>query len=289
MKPSFDLCEQIQRPIDLTLPDRLEAGGVLLVTKSSPDIRNMRVDGRNMTPLLELKKYWGVLDLNGGVKSWLLIEYEPSKPNFLAQLFYHPRQAYEIKLLNVIRKKINSGSRLRIPPSVWKKMDSKFEEQKKKESLVMKELINKESGLFSSYCMEPPLTSKVVSLFASPRTLPDGRQYFHTGLDLRARVETPITAMGRGQVVYADHMIVPGNVVVIDHGGGVFSRYMHLSEFFIKPGDFVEKNQRIAMSGATGRIEAPHLHWEVIWKGRPTNPHQFIEDLGLYCSSEERL
>ncbi len=74
----------------------------------------------------------------------------------------------------------------------------------------------------------------------------------------------------------AEFFEVRGNVVIIDHGHGVFSQYAHLSEFYVQPGQFVERGQLIGAAGATGRTNGPHLHFEIIVNGTPVDPIRWL-------------
>src|SRR5690606_32104634 len=149
------------------------------------------------------------------------------------------------------------------------------EEIQKQERRLMHELLRTVTSPLSRACWQRPLESAVTSKFGSPRSLPDGRSYYHTGVDLRAARGTVLRAAGPGRVAFADEMRVPGKMVVLDHGEGLFTRYMHLDSFAVKMGDTVEKGQVIGRTGATGRVEAPHLHWEVVWKGNFADPLAF--------------
>jgi murein DD-endopeptidase MepM/ murein hydrolase activator NlpD len=85
----------------------------------------------------------------------------------------------------------------------------------------------------------------------------------HSGTDLRATTGTPIHAANRGRVVLAKDLFFSGNAVFIDHGLGVYSAYLHLSELRVPVGAMVERGQLIGLAGATGRVTGPHLHWGV--------------------------
>lgn len=85
----------------------------------------------------------------------------------------------------------------------------------------------------------------------------------HSGADLRAGTGTPIYAANRGRIVLAKDLFFSGNAVYIDHGFGLFTTYLHLSEIDVKVGDLVERGQRLGLAGATGRVTGPHLHWGV--------------------------
>lgn len=83
----------------------------------------------------------------------------------------------------------------------------------------------------------------------------------HSGADLRAAMGTEIRAANAGRVVLSKELFFSGNAVFIDHGLGVYSTYLHLSEIRVEPGETVERGQLIGLAGATGRVTGPHLHW----------------------------
>jgi hypothetical protein len=95
---------------------------------------------------------------------------------------------------------------------------------------------------------------------------------YHPGTDFRARSGTPVLAAGDGKVIYAARMHGYGNVIFIDHGGGVVTRYGHLRRIQIKRGAQVTAGQQIGLVGMTGRATGPHLHFEVRLDGRPVDP-----------------
>lgn len=85
----------------------------------------------------------------------------------------------------------------------------------------------------------------------------------HSGADLRAAEGTPVFAANGGQIVLAEDLFFSGNAVFIDHGAGVVSVYLHLSEIGVAVGDRVEQGEQIGLAGATGRVTGPHLHWGI--------------------------
>jgi murein DD-endopeptidase MepM/ murein hydrolase activator NlpD len=89
----------------------------------------------------------------------------------------------------------------------------------------------------------------------------------HYGTDLRAAVGTPVMAPARGRVVMASDQFFSGKIMILDHGIGLFTYAIHLSKFLKKVGDLVEPGEVIALSGATGRVEGPHLHWSAKLRG----------------------
>ena len=101
-------------------------------------------------------------------------------------------------------------------------------------------------------------------------------QSTHQGLDFRVGTGTQVAAVNRGKIILARPLFFEGNCVVIDHGQGLLTLYLHLSKFLVKEGDTVEKGQPIALSGGTGRATGPHLHLAVRWQGVYLNPQTLL-------------
>ncbi|MDQ2736377.1 MAG: M23 family metallopeptidase, partial [Pseudomonadota bacterium] len=102
---------------------------------------------------------------------------------------------------------------------------------------------------------------------------------FHAGLDFAAGIGTPIDAAAGGTVAYAGHRSDFGEVVEIDHGNGLMTRYAHASRLLVKTGDIVTPGQAIAMVGSTGRSTGPHLHFEVLRNGEHVDPKRYLAGL----------
>ena len=100
----------------------------------------------------------------------------------------------------------------------------------------------------------------------------NGSHRAHSGLDMPGRVGTPILAAAPGTIAFAGRAGGYGQMVEIDHGGGLKTRYAHLSRILVRPGDAVSLQQTIALMGSTGRSTGNHLHFEVRMNGRATNP-----------------
>ena len=113
-----------------------------------------------------------------------------------------------------------------------------------------------------------PLDSEITSPFGAYRRLNETIETRHTGWDQRAAEGTPVRAMAAGQVVFADELDIRGNYVLIDHGYGIFSGYAHFSQLDVSVGQAVAAGQIIGASGNTGRSSGPHLHWELVLRGR---------------------
>ncbi len=104
-----------------------------------------------------------------------------------------------------------------------------------------------------------------------------GAAAMHAGMDFRGETGTPIRATGAGKVLRAEVAGGYGNLVELDHGNGLTTRYAHLSAFDVKPDQIVPPGAIIGRLGSTGRSTGPHLHYETRLAGEATNPLKFIE------------
>ncbi len=105
----------------------------------------------------------------------------------------------------------------------------------------------------------------------------NGRWAIHPGLDLAGPMDAHIYSASSGKVISAGHKIAYGNMVDIDHGFGIVTRYAHMSKILVHEGDIVHKGQQIGVQGSTGRSTGPHLHFEVRINDRPVNPVKFLQ------------
>jgi murein DD-endopeptidase MepM/ murein hydrolase activator NlpD len=128
------------------------------------------------------------------------------------------------------------------------------------------------SGRFAA-----PANTVTTGVFGSQRTFNGVRQSIHQGLDYRAAIGTPIHAIADGKVRLAAELFYEGGFLVLDHGQGLLSTYMHLSKFEVGEGDVVRKGQLVAHSGGTGRATGPHLHLGVRWQGVYLDPARLLD------------
>ncbi len=105
----------------------------------------------------------------------------------------------------------------------------------------------------------------------------NGNKAFHEGLDFTANTGTPIFAAADGIVSAAERTPDYGNLVKVDHGSGLETRYAHASRFLVKAGERVAKGQKIAEVGSTGRSTGPHLHYEIRLNGNPLDPRKYLQ------------
>jgi murein DD-endopeptidase MepM/ murein hydrolase activator NlpD len=117
-----------------------------------------------------------------------------------------------------------------------------------------------------------PRAATVTSRFGSGRMFNGTLTSRHLGVDFHGGVGAPVRAANRGVVALVDNFFLAGNVVYIDHGGGVVTAYFHLSKALVAAGDTVSRGQEIGLVGATGRVTGPHLHWSARYGALTVNP-----------------
>jgi murein DD-endopeptidase MepM/ murein hydrolase activator NlpD len=123
-----------------------------------------------------------------------------------------------------------------------------------------------------------PLASdaEIVSGFGVRRDPFTRGMAMHGGVDFREEPGAPVRATAAGRVIEADWNGGYGRMVEIDHGGGLVTRYAHLSRLSVKPGERITRGQIIGRVGSTGRSTGPHLHYETLIDGKPVNPMRFL-------------
>ncbi|MBS3803954.1 MAG: M23 family metallopeptidase [Oleiphilaceae bacterium] len=104
-----------------------------------------------------------------------------------------------------------------------------------------------------------------------------GRKTWHDGVDLAGKEDSDIIAVAAGVVTHAGERSGYGNLVEIDHGDGLVTRYGHSKTVTVQLGDVVQKAQVIALMGSTGRSTGPHVHFEVLRNGKSRNPEDYIQ------------
>jgi murein DD-endopeptidase MepM/ murein hydrolase activator NlpD len=123
----------------------------------------------------------------------------------------------------------------------------------------------------------PPVNAETSDVFGTARTFNGEVQSVHQGLDFRVPAGTAVDALNAGTVLLARPLFFEGGCVVLDHGQGLITIYMHLSEMKVKEGEQVTRGQEIALSGGTGRATGPHLHVAVRWQGIYLDPATLLK------------
>ena len=123
-----------------------------------------------------------------------------------------------------------------------------------------------------------PVQGEIESPYGEKRTL-DGKpkKGYHRGLDIGAPEGTPILATNDGKVVLAGEFVEEGNMIMIDHGQGLVSAYLHCSKIEVKKGKMVKKGKEIGKVGSTGVVNTPHLHFGIYIHGTPIDPIYWLK------------
>ncbi|MCB9209518.1 MAG: M23 family metallopeptidase [Ignavibacteriales bacterium] len=133
---------------------------------------------------------------------------------------------------------------------------------------------DEKTSLFTSGFVKPINHGRISGVFGSQRILNGVPKNAHNGLDIAVPRGTPVKAMTDGVVrLSADNFYYSGNYILLDHGHGLNSFYLHLSKSLVKEGQKVKKGEIIGEVGTTGRSTGPHLHWGVQWFNKRVDPN----------------
>jgi len=175
---------------------------------------------------------------------------------------------YKKETLKVNSKRVNP------PKSVENRIYKEYLESKKVYATVTPKRYWKKPFIM-------PLNSKITSDYGNARIFNNSLKSFHSGTDFRAPTGTIIHATNDGVVVVASKRYYSGNAVILDHGEGIYSSYSHLSKISVKVGQKVSRGQKLGLSGATGRVTGPHLHFGIIIDSNKIDPLDFIKKINL--------
>ncbi len=170
---------------------------------------------------------------------------------------------YKKEFLKVAKKHVSP------PKSLIKRIKSEY-----KEAMKIYNTFDKHIYWHDKFVL--PIKSSVTSSFGNARMFNGVLRSYHTGIDYKAKKGTPIKAVNDGVVVLAKKRYFAGNSVVVSHGRGVYSCYYHLSKIVVKKGQKVKKGEIVGLSGQTGRVTGPHLHFSMWLDGVIVNPSYLI-------------
>ena len=127
-----------------------------------------------------------------------------------------------------------------------------------------------------------PVSGRMMGVFGERDDPFSGEGEFHKGVDISAPTGTVVRATGDGVVTFSDWSNGYGRLIIIDHGAGIETYYAHLSRFFAFAGQGVRRGEAVGAVGSTGRVTAPHLHYEVRIGGAPVNPYRYLAKAGMF-------
>ncbi len=145
-----------------------------------------------------------------------------------------------------------------------------------KEAVLLKKIwpVNNDKGWNGSF--SKPLSTEISTEFGVKRIMNKKKTSVHRGMDFRGKKGTPVRSLNKGTVVLNQDLFYGGNTLIVDHGMGLYSVYMHLSKFKAAKGDKVAKGQTVGLVGMSGRATGPHLHLSVKLNGVSINPESLF-------------
>lgn len=149
---------------------------------------------------------------------------------------------------------------------------------RREQAMLTKIYQGAEAVPFFEFRFIQPLKTKVTSIYGTRRVFNNQRKTQHLGTDYRASVGTSIKSSNGGKVVLVDDLFFTGKTIIIDHGIGIFTVYGHLSDLKVKSGDLVQRGDIIGLSGRSGRVTGPHLHWGVKVNGNWVEGNSLIAE-----------
>ncbi len=173
------------------------------------------------------------------------------------------QKAYKKEFLKV------DSSKVKPPKSELKRISKEFKEATKIYSTFTKKR-------YWTKPFENPLDATITSAYGNARVFNGELKSFHTGTDFRAKMGTPIKAANDGVVVLSKKRYYAGGSVIIDHGEGLYTCYYHLSSMPLKVGTRVKRGEVIALSGKSGRVTGPHLHFTVMLDGLSVDSQEIL-------------
>jgi len=231
----------------------------LVIGKRSYSIFTHQSDESKMYALIPISYYQKPCD-----KKIEIVYFENGKKNIKTFFLKVEDGKYKKEKIQVQKSKVNPKSK-----EVKKRIAKEY-----KEAMDIYGTVTKQNYVSSKFIV--PMQSKITSDFGKARVYNDTLNGYHSGTDFRAKVGTPIMASNAGVVILAKKRFYAGGTVIIDHGQGIYTCYYHMSKFSVKKGDKVLKSQILGLSGDTGRVTGPHLHFSVRVGGLQVDPLQFI-------------
>lgn len=122
-----------------------------------------------------------------------------------------------------------------------------------------------------------PLENELSTVFGTKRIMNGEWVSIHKGVDIKGKEGAMVKASNKGRVVLAEALFFGGNTVIVDHGQGIYTIYMHLSKMKVSPGDIVSKGESVGLVGSSGRATGPHLHFGAKVMNTSVNPVSLTE------------
>lgn len=218
----------------------------------------------------------------------------PTRPDYSLIVIAMPYRNYKVLKLSIDFKEKSELYIINPTQGQYKKEHIKVKRSKVSPSKIALKRIRAEyrAGLliYTNYTKQTlfkkpfiqPLNSATTSAFGTARIFNGKLKSFHSGHDYRAKLYTKVIAANDGIIRLVEDRYFAGKSIVIDHGQGIYTQYYHLFKYKVKKGQRVKRGQLISLSGATGRVSGPHLHFGVRVHNTQVDPLDFIKKINKY-------
>jgi murein DD-endopeptidase MepM/ murein hydrolase activator NlpD len=186
----------------------------------------------------------------------------------------YPHQPPPPPATSPARTRAAGARRLRVDSRFTQRLDTATESRVERENQLARE-VGRRAQITPPLWTFPflrPREARVTSRFGTGRVFNGRVASNHLGVDYRGAVGDPVLAANRGVVALVAEFFLAGNVVYLDHGGGLVTGYFHMSETKVAQGDTVDRGQEIGLVGSTGRVTGPHLHWSARFGALTVDP-----------------
>jgi murein DD-endopeptidase MepM/ murein hydrolase activator NlpD len=252
-------------------PVEVSQGGILRIRAWGTDLAGARAILPDRDLSLDrgrdgvFSAFWGV-DL----------EQRPQVLNFAVEIRTSNEEKWAKRLTAYVRAKEFPRETFSVPPAA-DTFDSATLKRIEKEQAILERLwkIHSANRLWEG-AFAAPVPGGISSQFGFRRVINGIARAPHTGVDLRAALGAEVLAANHGRVVLKDDFFFGGKSLVLDHGGGLYTMYFHLSEFRAEKNAQVRKGDVIGLAGMTGRVTGPHLHWGARLNGARIDPMELL-------------
>ncbi len=258
---SFNLFSEVTVRIK---PEILYPGDAFLIEIESSVLPSGKFDGKSLTFYKASKNnlYYAISFVRSDIKPGIYYLYVSAGKTSVGHIINVHKKTFPVQRITL--------------PSWLVFLSPEDLKRVKKENLKLSSLWSEVTELMWEGSFIPPLDEPVSTPFGILRIINKELKSVHKGVDYKANPDRAVSAINSGVVVLTDELLFPGRTVMINHGGGIYSLYMHLSDFAVKEGNKVKKGETIGYVGSTGRATGPHLHLTVKIHGTSINPESLF-------------
>lgn len=256
-------------------PAQVFQGGIVRITVSGEDLEEVGGFLQNRSIAFfpaQAGVYFALLGVD--------LEQKPGPLEITVRSKSKDKEKWERSVLLRIKKKAFAREELTVPPS-FDRIDEAARKRIEKEQETLDRLwaLATPRRLWDGGFLQP-LPGGISSPFGLRRVINGYPRSPHGGVDLKASLGAEVRAANHGRVVLREEFFFSGKSIVLDHGGGLFTMYFHLSDFAVEQEGLVRKGDVIGRAGMSGRVTGPHLHWGARLNGARVDPFELLGATG---------